>query len=483
MQFVAKHELTHFIEKRVGKQQYFDLMNTIFDSDTFKKWYQGKGFKNLTEMEANKVEEYRKGGIDLNGKDKLGAKKEILADFVGEMLFGGKNQISDSLFSELDDNHKKTFREWIGALIDRLKTLFKGNKTAEDEITKLEAKFKEMLKESLKSEAPGETNTVSLNYNNRPFSYNELVSRGNITGVVISKNDKVKFRQNGLIDTQDLIKRVKAKCSTIKTNSSEPTYYVSVPDIGENVEIIADAITHGISRKNRLNKSGRLPQSAVINARVTVDLPNILANSIEVNRSSRTGNIDVAYSHVMLGVTGVEMDDGSIDYYVVRFLVEERVNQNPILVESNILGKLYAANAKKIAPSHAQVVNNNNVALATKRLFEYSIAHLVDDVKGEFNNTFSKDVYTNLGTARVEDEFSANLSYSYTPADEQELTRMAREGEISAEEYGRRMLDMRESKSVDDPYTIAHMKPEDKKIITIIYVMRTFIHMQFIILM
>ena len=162
LQFLAKHELTHFIEKRVGKQQYFDLMNTIFDSETFKKWYEGKGFKSLTEMEANKVEEYRKGGIELNKDDKLGAKKEILADFVGEMLFGGKNQISDSLFSELDDNHKKTFREWIGALIDRLKTLFKGNKTAEDEITKFEAKFKEMLRESVKSEAKGEG--VSASY-------------------------------------------------------------------------------------------------------------------------------------------------------------------------------------------------------------------------------------------------------------------------------------------------------------------------------
>ena len=162
LQFTAKHELTHFIEERVGKQQYFDLMNTIFDSETFKKWYEGKGFKSLTEMEANKVEEYRKGGIELNKDDKLGAKKEILADFVGEMLFGGKNQISDNLFSELDDNHKKTFREWMSALIDRLKTLFKGNKTAENEITKLEAKFKEMLKESLKSEAKGEG--VSASY-------------------------------------------------------------------------------------------------------------------------------------------------------------------------------------------------------------------------------------------------------------------------------------------------------------------------------
>lgn len=38
-------------------------------------------------MEANKIAEYRNGGIKL---DEMGAKKEILADFVGEMLFGGK---------------------------------------------------------------------------------------------------------------------------------------------------------------------------------------------------------------------------------------------------------------------------------------------------------------------------------------------------------------------------------------------------------
>ena len=65
-------------------------------------------------------------------------------------------------------------------------------------------------------------------------------------------------------------------------------------------------------------------------------------------------------------------------------------------------------------------------------------------------------------------ESSSSLSYtpdsesslSYTPADEQELTRMAQNGEISAEEYGRRMLEMRESKSADDIYAIARMSPE-----------------------
>ena len=390
-------------------------MNTIFDSETFKKWYEGKGFKSLTEMEANKVEEYRKGGIDLNGKDKLKAKKEILADFVGEMLFGGKNQISDSLFSELDDNHKKTFREWIGALIDRLKTLFKGNKTAEDEITKLEAKFKEMLKESLKSEAPGETNTVSMNYNNRTFSYDELVAKANIKGTLITKEQQVKLTEDGLIDVVDLLKRVRKKCSFINTKSSKPTYYVRVNDIGENVEVSREGILHGVARKNKLNKVGELYSTALTNAQIALDLPNILANSIEVNRSSRGNNIDVPYTHVMLGVSAVENENGNVDYYAVRFMVEERLNQNAILVETNVIGKLFAVNAKKIAPFYDRGATNSNVALTTRKLFEYSVAHLLEDVKGEFKNTFSKDVYEHFGVERKSDEFSDNLQFSYTP--------------------------------------------------------------------
>ena len=87
-----------------------------------------------------------------------------------------------------------------------------------------------------------------------------------------------------------------------------------------------------------MNSHGNLAESVLVNARATLDIANILANSIEVNRSTREGNIDVPYTHVMLGVTAMENQDGSIEYYAVRSMVQERVNQNPILVESNILG-------------------------------------------------------------------------------------------------------------------------------------------------
>lgn len=37
---------------------------------------------------------------------------------------------------------------------------------------------------------------------------------------------------------------------------------------------------------------------------------------------------------------------------------------------------------------------------------------------------------------------------------------MARDGEITAEEYGRRMLEMKERKSAYDPYTISQLTEE-----------------------
>ena len=41
------------------------------------------------------------------------------------------------------------------------------------------------------------------------------------------------------------------------------------------------------------------------------------------------------------------MAENKLVYYAVRSMVEERVNQNPVLIEANVLGKLYAVNVKK----------------------------------------------------------------------------------------------------------------------------------------
>ena len=112
------------------------------------------------------------------------------------------------------------------------------------------------------------------------------------------------------------------------------------------MEITGKGIKHGFIKGLRKGQSS-IPPNTLLNARVSLELPQILSNSIEVNISDRSDNIDSPYSHIMLGTAALENSNGQIEYYAVRSVIEERVNQNPILSEAKIVGKLHAINAKK----------------------------------------------------------------------------------------------------------------------------------------
>ena len=242
----------------------------------------------------------------------------------------------------------------------------------------------------------------------RTFSYNELVARGSITGEVIKSSDYVHMK-GGLLDEAWLVNRVKGDCKQVQTGADNPTYYAEVPDIGRNVKITNEGILHGCGNYKK-NKKGVLPPGAVLNARITTNLVNILRTAIEVNQSSRGSNIDVPFSHIMLGVAGLENTDGSVDYYAVRIEIEERAKRDSILVGANVLGRLYAVNANKISSPHVRVTSGADVALTTGS-FAYNIAELLKDVKKEFNDTFSLDVYKKLKVSRFKNDFSENLLF------------------------------------------------------------------------
>lgn len=78
-----------------------------------------------------------------------------------------------------------------------------------------------------------------------------------------------------------------------------------------------------------------------------MELPEILKNSIEVNQLKGRGNNDVPFSRVLIGVVNMQDANGTWSVYAVRSVVEERINQDPILAEFNVLGKLYSAKVKK----------------------------------------------------------------------------------------------------------------------------------------
>lgn len=248
-----------------------------------------------------------------------------------------------------------------------------------------------------------------VQYSDRAFSYNELVSKGSIQGVIINNSQQVKLTSNGSIDVKWVIDEVRKKCRKMQTKSSSPTYYIEVLDIGKNVVIDRESIEHNL-RKSQADDKNDISPKALLNARVSLELPEILKHSIEVNRSVRSGNLDVPYSHVMLGTAALEDANGNLEYYAVRLIVEERVNQDPILAEAEILGRLYAINTKKVDHQRSGVANNS-VARLQGKVYTYNIAELLKNVKNKFKDTFSNDVYANLGMQRTNNDFSKNLQF------------------------------------------------------------------------
>ena len=98
--------------------------------------------------------------------------------------------------------------------------------------------------------------------------------------------------------------------------------------------------------EEKLNEKGVLPKNVQINAKNELDLAYILNHSIEINQIVREGNSDVPFYRVLLGISGTNVAD-KIEYYAIRFIIQERINQAPLLAEAKLLGKLYAVNAKK----------------------------------------------------------------------------------------------------------------------------------------
>ena len=237
------------------------------------------------------------------------------------------NSYEAQLLGEYKENLKKLSKMWDEMLV----TAVENNQALQSEKTSENKQSKDVLKKQ---------------YSERDYSYNEIVSKGDMQGVIVKNNQQVKLTADGSIDVKWVIDRVREKCKTKQTHSAFPTYYVEVLDLGENVIVDRNSILHGFI-KSQTDNGKKVPDKALLNARVSLELPEILKNSIEVNRSVRGDNPNVPYSHIMIGTVALEDSNRDLEFYAVRSVIEERINQDPILTEAEILGRLHAINAKK----------------------------------------------------------------------------------------------------------------------------------------
>ena len=139
--FVFKHELSHFCER--SGQKYQDFVNAARKSTEFKNWLKQKG---MTELEYNAQirRERREIGPD---PGEFGATMEIMANFVGDVMFGDNNTIANDLIAALKPKERRSFKEFLRDFFDWIKSKFVGkNNVARTEIHKLEKMFGEAFR-------------------------------------------------------------------------------------------------------------------------------------------------------------------------------------------------------------------------------------------------------------------------------------------------------------------------------------------------
>ena len=158
---VFKHDLTHYLEK--NERLYNLFANAVMDSQVFKDWVKSKGYNSTAEfVEAKKAlyEEAEKERQRTNPEapqvkcDNPDA--EILADFVGEKLFGGEHGLTDKLMGEMEEKPRRSFFEAVKDWFAKIKRAMLGTKEIKT-IEQAEDAFLRTYKAVQKSVEKGKT--------------------------------------------------------------------------------------------------------------------------------------------------------------------------------------------------------------------------------------------------------------------------------------------------------------------------------------
>ena len=152
VEFVFKHELTHHGEV---SSLYDDFAKAVRGTKAFAKWletqatYTAKDKANK-EIELHDIlnERYKNVG----GLSERKAQREVIANFVGDMLFNGDVEALSQLVEETTPESKNAIIRYIADFFKWLKSKFTGNPYISREVRELEAMYKDLIADANVSE-------------------------------------------------------------------------------------------------------------------------------------------------------------------------------------------------------------------------------------------------------------------------------------------------------------------------------------------
>lgn len=141
IQFIFKHELTHFGE---SSKLYGNFTDAVEKSKLFEKWLGEKTGKqgSAVRLKAQLLNDIMSTRINAGAAvDTSGARAEMIADFVGDALFSDNGSGLEGIIKNADTRERGAIRQFLHDFISYLKKKISGNREISFEISKLEDMF------------------------------------------------------------------------------------------------------------------------------------------------------------------------------------------------------------------------------------------------------------------------------------------------------------------------------------------------------
>ena len=404
--FLFKHEITHYLKRALAS--YNDFMNLVIESNAFQNWLNKKGYSSIDTLKTEIMNTYS----EVKGFDESQCYDEILADFVGEYLFGGENAVSEKLINALEPPKRKTFKDVIKDIINYFKEKFQKNKSIQSEIQKIENEFIKVYNQAVEQKNTAESGV----------RYSIVALDNGNTYVKASRN----------VIKGDDISEWRKQITNFFNELLEGEKSLDINTIDGDVLTITKSETANKARDNYKYENGKKVRMSADEFRVKLNaeahIDEIVETSIDdVNKTSDTKSHGFAKDGFTYRTAYFQDFDG--EYYKIKL----SVGYNGTVATVYNVGKIN----KDSLPSHTKIV----AVVGSKPLGKLS--------NGSIRNTDEK---VNNNLSKNGEEYSVPTLTNF-----EELLEKYENGEISRTEY----LDALRKDKTLNPAEIANLTEED----------------------